>query len=612
MLTPRRPNALAPILNESLPGFYGEFGHGGNVEVRFLQSVVTHDFLSKIKLIEEIGGSDKWNIKDLFQRNVDHDRVGQDILPYLRETNRVKFIPPLTLVLLPMEDESNVENVLNIANTSTEEVDSYDYNTFGSDEYFKFYDSADGEHQYASVKWNDKKVNLVAVDGQHRLTAFKQWKQDPDQSDIQVLESMSIPVVILGFSKYSNEEKAPNLLDVVRNTFVYINSKSQKINESRRILLDDESVNCVCTQEVVQYAHSNDQHDFEDIDKEALPLMMIDWRAEEKEGKPKPLPSSIFSVQDIHDWMHEFILGDPKSESDINKRIVPRLLLDHEMPPFNKSNFPLVHSDSEVARNRFKNHLLPSIAHVLENIAPFHEYISELRRLEERSISQTDTVARHAFKWICFGKSSVATLNRDAIEVEYNRLGAKFGSLKEDCIPELLTRDIGIRAVWSSFSFLKEELDNHKNITHDWLEFSNWYVELANEVIADGWFEGHARSLEDFPENLKILTFIAYGPAGNIINYKPASVNNGLGTLMTMLILSKSNNQDLLEAVWDNSRKDALSTPIKAGLKPEIRKDMNVSFVGSQSEFKLELNNRVQKQLDDWIRRFEDFIGIVQ
>ena len=614
MLAPQRPAVTTPILNQELPGFFGEFGHGGNVEVRFIQSVVGHDFLSKIKLIEEISGSDRWNIKDLFQRNVDHDRVGQDILPYLRNQDRVKFIPPLTLVLLPMKEGDSVVSSLSTIDESEEEVGGFHYNTFGKDKYFKFYDSAEGYHQFSSVKWNDQKVNLVAVDGQHRLTAFKQWKQDPDQSDIEVLESMSIPVVILGFTKYSNDAESPDLLDVVRNTFVYINSKSQKINESRRILLDDESINCICTQEVVQYAHTNDQADFEDIDTHTLPLMMIDWRAEEKEGRPQPLPSSIFSVQDIHDWMHEFILGNPNSENDVKKKIIPRLSLDHETPSFNFSNFPLIHLDSDTARGRFKKHLLPAVVNVLESIDPYQNYISELRNLEKSSIDQADTVARHAFNWIKFGKSSAATLNRDAIENEYNRLCSRFGSLKEDNIPRLLTRDIGIRAIWSSFSFLKDELDNYKNKTHDWLEFSNWYIGLVNEVIEDGWFKSYEDLQDDAQASniLKFLTYIAYATSGNVINYKPSAVNNGLGSLVVMLILKKNQDQDLLEYIWEDGKKDSLSIPVKAGLKPMIKTDMNITFRGNQVEYKDELNKRMQKGLDEWIYNFEEYLGIGQ
>jgi len=546
MLTPQPPNITLPALNQTMPGFYGEFGHGGNVEVRFIQSVITSDFLSKIKLIEQISGSERWNIKDLFQRNVDHDRVNQEILPYLRDPNRVQFIPPLTLVLLPMGEGNNVIDSLEVVEKQEESVDGYSYNTYGDDEYFKFYDSAQGHHQFASVKWNDSKVNLVAVDGQHRLTAFKTWMDDPDKTDADRLESMSIPVVILGFSRYSDHFNSASLLDVVRNTFVYINSKSQKINESRRILLDDESATCVCTQEVVQYAHQNDQKEFEEIDTNKIPLMMIDWRAEEKEGRPQPLASSIFSVRDVHDWMHEFILGDPDNKSDVNKKTIPRLLLNQEIPSFNQTNFPLVHKDSDTLRNRFKEHLLPSVVYVLENINPYSDYIKELRKLERQSIEQADSVGRHAFKWISFGKSSASILNREAIEAEYNRLSLRFGSTKEDCIPKLLTRDIGIRSVWSAFSSLKDELDNFYELTQDWKDFSEWFVDMLNQVINDGWFVSYEELLEDGSKNIEFLTHIAYGPSGNVINYKPSAVNNGLGALLAMLIMKKMESRTSL------------------------------------------------------------------
>ena len=85
------PMHQQPALNKELSGFFGKFGRGSNVEVRYLQSVITHEFLSNIKLIEEIDGSDKWNVKDLFQRNVDHDRVENELVPYFKDKSKVKF-----------------------------------------------------------------------------------------------------------------------------------------------------------------------------------------------------------------------------------------------------------------------------------------------------------------------------------------------------------------------------------------------------------------------------------------------------------------------------------------------------------------------------------------
>ncbi len=590
-----------PVLNKELSGFFGKFGHGANVEVRYLQSVITHEFLSNIKLIEEIEGSDKWNVKDLFQRNVDHSRVENEILPYFKDRTKVKFFPPLTLVLLPM-DNSSVIGGLKKVNSKVEEENGTEYKTYGNDEYFKFYDCTAG-HQYSYVKWNDERVKVVAVDGQHRLTAFKSWANDPE--GLGELESMSIPVVILGFSKFEDGPETPDLLDVVRSTFVYINSKAQKINESRRILLDDEAVNCVCTQEVVQYAHSNDQKDFEELEKEKMPLMMVDWRGEERDGKPQPIPSSIFSVRDIKDWLHEFILGDTGMQTEVNKYTIPRLFLDEEVPAFNFLNFPLTHIDSKIVRRNFTEYLLPSVMYVLQNIAPYRNYIFELRELQRHSIEEAGPTARHAWKWVCFGRSN-AVLNLAAVEAEYSHLCSTFSSIKEDNIPRLLSRDIGIRAIWSSFSILKEEVDDYKNITQGWEEFSKWYVELANQVIDDDWFKDFDLNPR---ENIEFLTHIAFSPSGQIINYKPAMVDKGLGAFVSMLILKKHGDMDLIISVWSNL-KDSLSPTIKRGIKTVIRADLYTTFVGLQSEFNIELDKRIKRDLDKWVKNFEEFLEI--
>ena len=76
---PNRPSTNTNILNMTKNGFYGKFGSGGNVEVSYIQSVMDYDFLSEITLIEDIKGSDQWDVRDLFQRNVDRQRVNREI-----------------------------------------------------------------------------------------------------------------------------------------------------------------------------------------------------------------------------------------------------------------------------------------------------------------------------------------------------------------------------------------------------------------------------------------------------------------------------------------------------------------------------------------------------
>ena len=99
--------ALPPInrdkFNQQKLGYFGKFGSGGNVEVTYIQTVLDFDFLDKITLIEHIKGSDRWDVQDLFQRNVDDVRVSKEIFPFFQNSETIKFFAPLALVLLPID-----------------------------------------------------------------------------------------------------------------------------------------------------------------------------------------------------------------------------------------------------------------------------------------------------------------------------------------------------------------------------------------------------------------------------------------------------------------------------------------------------------------------------
>src|SRR5215510_13559514 len=94
--------------NKTKLGYFGELGNGAHASIRFLQSAVTKDELDNITLIENIPGSERWSIQDLFQRDVDMARVEISILPYLTDQSKVKFFNPLTLVLLPMRKDNGM------------------------------------------------------------------------------------------------------------------------------------------------------------------------------------------------------------------------------------------------------------------------------------------------------------------------------------------------------------------------------------------------------------------------------------------------------------------------------------------------------------------------
>src|SRR5512140_1280555 len=88
-------------------GYFGELGEGANISIKFIQTAISKKDLDEISLVQSIPGSETWRVRDLFQRDVDQNRVLDEILPYLQDTEKVKFFNPLTLVLLPMDQGNN-------------------------------------------------------------------------------------------------------------------------------------------------------------------------------------------------------------------------------------------------------------------------------------------------------------------------------------------------------------------------------------------------------------------------------------------------------------------------------------------------------------------------
>ena len=599
------PDPIAPPsnntnpLNQQKPGFYGKFGSGGNIEVSYIQSVMNFDFLDKISLIEEIKGSDRWDVRDLFQRNVDDDRVSNGLIPFFKNPDAIKFFAPLALVLLPIENEEVISNLKTLEESGDDLYDTYKLN-----DHYEF-NVHKTEPAYSFVKWNDRKVKIVAVDGQHRLSALKRLKNDPTAPEI--LSHMNIPILILGFSKTpEGQGNVPKLLEVVRKTFVYINSKTQKINEARRILLDDEDITCVCTQEIVQIAHSNDQKgNINDVDSGTLPLVMIDWRGEEVKGRPVPGAGSIFNVREINDWIKEYVLGDPSVESERRTQIIPRLLLEDLMPPINATDIEgLNHETTAKVREQFGKDLLPSMLYVLENLEPYKKYISAIRNLQQKSEEEASDEGRHAFKWICFGKSSL-TLNREAVVQQYDHMCIQLSNLKGE-IPRLLTMDIGQRAIWSSFNLLKDIKDHYEKETSSWLDFAKWYVPILNDVISDSWFN----DVNDINQTLRLhLTHIVYSPSSSIVNYRLDDVSKSFGPLIMMLMLEKHGDYDLKFNAWQEAR-DPLKNTVKKGFKKLIKAEMDTDFTGDMQEHRDELSRRVDEALTKWEGKINKLLSL--
>lgn len=597
------PPTLAVAYNKTKYGYFGELGTGANAHVRFLQTALSPDELDSITLIENIPGSERWDVQDLFQRDVDKERVTQEVLPYLKDKSKVKFFNPLTLALLPLvPDGQAIEAELPHVVAKETEEHGHPYTVFEWEGYYKF-----GRHvntpAFSYLNWNDQRVRIVAIDGQHRLSALKRWRNEPHESSGQ-LANWTIPVVVLGIFKAIPSKQTASFLEIVRKTFVYINSTAQRINEARKILLDDESVISVCTQELIQDSHSNDCRPLDQRDPHKLPLLAFDWRGETRNNLRVQAPASIKTVEEIHDWLGWYILGENGSE---DQKVA--LGLEDLVPPLTTfgEDRKLSHSDTATIRKQFHQTVLPGLQYCLQEFSPYKSYIHDCRILESKALAESD-LAQHAFMQLRFGTSRASEdIVRD-VNRRFEELVQKFENLKGKSFDDLIVLDVGMRAVMSAFGYGKGIFDDDQERTTQWIEYSKWFTPQLNTAYAAGWF----RSFDKLDSSKrKLLTHVVFDPSGAIVNYKMEHVPSALGALLAIVIFLSGKDKlksETLERVWDE-KSEQLKGPLKSGYRRQFRAEQE-GFKGTPAEFKKQVQEKTDKAVNKHISNLKEFLKI--
>ena len=596
---------LSPY-NKQKWGYYGELGEGNNVKIRFLQTVITHVELDDITLISQILGSEKWDVRDLFQRDVDRDRVRNDIMPYFRNSEKVKFFNPLTLVLLPMDSKNQgILKKIEYTKPKVEQEQKTEYDVYEREGYYKFMVHKVNQ-AFAQLKWDDSKCHIVAIDGQHRLSALKRWKREYTKEAVNELASWKIPVVILGMFRADPKTQAPNLLEIVRRTFVYINSTAIPVNDARKILLNDESVNAICTQEFVQHFHSNDNKPITERDESLLPLMFFDWRGESPSKRRNAAPASIKSIEEIHSWFEYYILGDDGSddqEIELNLTdLIPRLT------SFGKEK-TLNQEDCERIREQFRKTVLPGLLYFLQNFAPYKKYVTECRKIERQALEESD-VSQHAFMKLRFGSHNAGDDIIQDVEEAYDDIVSKFEKPKNQ-IPETLNREIGLRGLVFAFSRCKGQYEEISKKSTTWLEHAKWFIEPVNEIYGEGWFD----SFDNLGrEERKFLTHLVFDDAGAIVNYRLEHAEDALGSFLVILIFQKKCSTEAkvkvrFEDIWDEYSTNIKKT-IEKGFRKSFRSQFKETFEGTNKQFIEKVRKEAEKATEKRLKQFVKYLGV--
>lgn len=595
-------NELPPVQGEKYDkkrlGYYGELGHGANVSIKFVQTAISKLDLDEISLVQSIPGSETWKVRDLFQRDVDQARVLEEILPYLQANDKVKFFNPLTLVLLPMEPSGNsIEKDLRPLRHRPEETNGHVYDIWEAAPFFEFRVHR-STPAYSSVHWNSQRVRLVAIDGQHRLFALKRWKAQPAPKS-QALDTWTIPVVVLGLFTVKPANDEANLLEVVRRTFMYINSKAETVSEARQILLNDESVLAVCTQELLEYAHSNDSAPVVNRNTTRVPLMFFDWRVgTSTTGLRIASPTAIVTIEEAHACLGRYVIGED-SDPDMQDRA---LGLADLVPPLEREEKTglLSWKDANRLREHFQKALLPGLAHFFESFEPYQKYIKVCRDIEA---AESSDLGQHAFMRLRFGTSNEEEILKKDVDDKYGILRGKFGDEKQG-LQQLLLLDIGFRGVLAALGQGKKFYDQWKGKTCSWLDYARWFTPLSSKLYLDDWFADFD-SLK--AEKRLLLTHVAWDHTGKVEYYRRDQVAEALGPFLLLVAVAQSKDKErktLLRTIWEDSQ-SGLQSMVQRGYMREWKAKLKSQFEGTEDQLRQEIKKRAAVSMQDWTIAFE-------
>lgn len=567
------PPVTDHLFNQRLAGVYGEFGAGTGVSALYLQTALQPAQLDDISLISDIEGSERWHVRDLFQRDVDLDRVTDSLLPYLASEDKVKFFNPLTLTPLPWSsDTRSIESripelVATREHISNEGKQMWKCLTNGRHYRVRW---IEGNPEYGVLEWSSVRTRLVAIDGQHRLSGLKRLWRDQASAQRQQLLNWRIPVVVVAFRPQDSTDGLPSLVEVVRKIFVYINTTAQPVSPARRILLSDESPSRICTQEILERSHENDLLPRAQRDPKRVPLLCYDWRGKERHGRADPAPAAITSVVELQEWMFHHILrcevkkrGGESDEFSTRTRtalgIVPPDALHAAF-----TSGSLDHRSCALLRQKFRSAILPALEHLLQNFVPFTRYVESLRAIEHdyREAAGSD-LARHAFDELRFGSSRAEESVRSAVATERDSIVNRITEVKAKHITGLIDHLVGMRGVMAAFGRLRERFDNP-----DWSEYGERFVRGLNLLYDDGWLGKTCQSLRH----------IVVDHTDSVVNYRHAQVTVALGAYLELLVAAYGVPWPPEYVTdWDGQREvllETLENTVLRGFKKQVRPEL--------------------------------------
>ena len=276
--------------NKPLYGLKGQYTLAEGVALPyFLCTMPIERAINELKIAEQVPPSleAKWSIKELFQREIDEDRILQDIIKsYLLDSKKLKFFNAITIVLMPKGQDEKIQDTFQdseedappIPWDGSNEQDAQWNHPEAKKVYFGGVQFVSIEQQ-ARLRWDENKVLAVAVDGQHRLWALRTFREDKNfrGGTLHSTERQThIPVIFVLLhpkAGFNNTQSQTNhsIKSISRELFTDLNKNAKTVDRARELILDDKSIHARCVRTLLTDSTAQDA-------KDLLPLSLVRWQ----------------------------------------------------------------------------------------------------------------------------------------------------------------------------------------------------------------------------------------------------------------------------------------------------------------------------------------------
>jgi hypothetical protein len=274
--------------NQPIYGIRGEFTLSNDVAVPYFASLLdVGRMAAELKTHEQVAASldQTYNLQELYQREIDLDRIDRDLIKnYLMDPNKIKFFNSLTVVLLPKDAQGRIIPEFQDFNDNDPAVPCDGASAFDSN--FKnaeriIYGGVQfittGAAGISRLRWDSTRIDAVAVDGQHRLTALTRWFENFKNKALNATEQRTVvPVIFLllsenaGFKRGAHHQ-SKGIKNIAREIFTDLNKNAKTVDKATEIILDDRSLISRCVRELVTEETCQEQPG-------RLPLSLVRWR----------------------------------------------------------------------------------------------------------------------------------------------------------------------------------------------------------------------------------------------------------------------------------------------------------------------------------------------